>query len=98
MPVRVSDPERQNENDERESAEGEKRREGGNLGRRGLERLTSCSSPPLSLLPSLLQRGLAALMIFSGEPAHRGPSPSDTRGLPRHSGAGQREKGGREGV
>ncbi len=88
-------------NDERESAEGERKivREGGKREGRGVERLTSCSSPPLSLLPSTRQRGQAALTTFSGEPAHRGPFPSDTHGLPRHSGAGERktrEDGGRE--
>lgn len=77
-------------------------------GRRGVHRLTSCSLPPPSLFHSQMQRGSAALMTFSEEPAHRGPSPSDTRGLPRHSGAGvgEREReggergreGGREGV
>lgn len=59
-----------------------------------MERLTSCFSPPLSLLPLLMQR--AALMTISGERAHRGPSLSDTSGLPRHSGAGERKAGGRE--
>lgn len=60
-----------------------------------MERLTSCFSPPLSLLPLLMQR--AALTTISGERAHRGPSLSDTSGLPRHSGAGERKAGGREG-
>lgn len=100
--------ETERENDERESAKGGKQtgnservreREGGNLGRRGTERLTSYSSSPLSLLPSQMPRGLASLTTVSGEPAHRGPSPSDTHGLPRHSGAGEkrRREGGSEG-
>lgn len=65
-----------------------------------MHRLTSCSSPLPSLLPSPMQRGSAVLMTFSGEPAHHGPSPSDARGLPRHSGSGEKieEGGGQEGV
>lgn len=64
---------------------------------REVEKLTSRASPPLSLLPSSTQGGLATLMTLSGEPAHCGPSPSDKCGLPRHSGAGERtrkEEGG----
>lgn len=73
-------------------------REGG----RGVHRLTSCSSPLPSLLPSPMQRGSAVLMTFSGEPAHHGPSPLDARRLPRHSGSGEKiveegREGGREG-
>lgn len=67
-------------------------REGGNLERRGVHWLTSCSSSPPSLLPSPVRRGAAAPMTLSGGPEHRSPSPSDTHGLPRHSGSGERQR------
>lgn len=69
-----------------ESAKTQIVREGGDVGRKGAHRLTSCPLPPPSLLHSM-QRGSSALMTFSGGPEHCGPSPSDTYGLPRHSGA-----------
>lgn len=72
-----------------ESANIQIAREGGDLGRKGAHRLTSCPSPPPSLLHSM-QRGSAALMTFSGGPERCGPSPSDTHGSPRYSG----EEGG----
>lgn len=72
-----------------ESANIQIAREGGDLGRKGAHRLTSCPSPPPSLLHSM-QRGSAALMTISGGPERCGPSPSDTHGSPRYSG----EEGG----
>lgn len=58
----------------------------------GVDRLTSWSLPLPSLLPSTMQRALAALTTLDGERAHRGPAPSHTSGLPRHSVAGERKK------